>query len=57
MHQFEIKRLIPFELFGFDASFTNSALFMVIAIIRFRHKAGRRAAYQPESKKLEAWLS
>ena len=31
MHQFEIKRLVPFELFGFDASFTNSALFMVIA--------------------------
>jgi len=31
MHQFEIKRLIPLELFGFDTSFTNSALFMVIA--------------------------
>ena len=31
MHQFEIKRLIPLELFGYDASFTNSALFMVIA--------------------------
>src|SRR4029078_7787682 len=31
MHQFEIKRLIPLELFGFDASSTNSALFMVIA--------------------------
>jgi F-type H+-transporting ATPase subunit a len=31
MHQFEIKRLVPFELFGFDASFTNSALYMVIA--------------------------
>jgi len=31
MHQFEIKRLVPFELFGLDASFTNSALFMVIA--------------------------
>ena len=31
MHQFEIRRLIPLELFGFDASFTNSALFMVIA--------------------------
>ena len=31
MHQFEIKRLIPFEWFGFDASFTNSALFMMIA--------------------------
>jgi hypothetical protein len=26
MHQFEIKRIIPLELFGFDASFTNSAL-------------------------------
>jgi F-type H+-transporting ATPase subunit a len=33
MHQFEIKRLIPLELFGFDASFTNSALFMVIAAV------------------------
>jgi F-type H+-transporting ATPase subunit a len=31
MHQFEIKRLVPFELFGIDASFTNSALYMVIA--------------------------
>jgi len=31
MHQFEIRRLIPLDLFGFDASFTNSALFMVIA--------------------------
>ncbi|HEV3242217.1 MAG TPA: F0F1 ATP synthase subunit A, partial [Methyloceanibacter sp.] len=31
MHQFEIERIIPFKLFGFDASFTNSALFMVIA--------------------------
>ncbi len=31
MHQFEIMRLIPLEIFGFDASFTNSALFMVIA--------------------------
>ena len=31
MHQFEIERIIPLKLFGFDASFTNSALFMVIA--------------------------
>ncbi len=31
MHQFEIKRLIDLDVFGFDASFTNSALFMVIA--------------------------
>lgn len=33
MHQFEIKRLIPVEIFGLDASFTNSSLFMVIAVI------------------------
>lgn len=32
MHQFEIKRLIPIELFGIDASFTNSALWMVISV-------------------------
>lgn len=33
MHQFEIQRLIPLDLFGFDASFTNSALFMTIAAV------------------------
>jgi len=32
MHQFEIKRLIPFEIFGIDASFTNSALWMLIGL-------------------------
>ncbi len=30
--QFEIKDLVPLRLFGFDTSFTNSALFMVIAV-------------------------
>lgn len=33
MHQFEIKRLIPLELFGYDVSFTNSSLFMVLALV------------------------
>ena len=33
MHQFEIKRLIELDLFGLDASFTNSSLFMVIAVV------------------------
>jgi F-type H+-transporting ATPase subunit a len=33
MAQFEIKRIIPFELFGIDASFTNASLLMVIAVI------------------------
>ncbi len=32
MHQFEIKRLVPIELFGIDASFTNSSLWMLIAV-------------------------
>ena len=32
IHQFEINRLWHIDLFGFDASFTNSALFMVVAV-------------------------
>ena len=32
MEQFEIKRIVPLELFGWDVSFTNSSLFMVIAM-------------------------
>jgi F-type H+-transporting ATPase subunit a len=50
MHQFEIRRIIPLELFGFDASFTNSALFMVIAgaiITLFTLLAMRRGALVP----------
>lgn len=33
MHQFHISRLIPFEIGGWDLSFTNSALWMVIAVL------------------------
>jgi F-type H+-transporting ATPase subunit a len=33
MEQFEIVPLIPIKLFGVDASFTNSSLFMVIAVL------------------------
>ena len=32
MHQFEIKRLIDINIGGLDISFTNSALFMVLAV-------------------------
>ena len=32
MEQFEIKRLIPIDIGGLDLSFTNSALFMLIAV-------------------------
>jgi len=33
MHQFEIKRLLPLEVLGLDASFTNASLFMLIALV------------------------
>jgi F-type H+-transporting ATPase subunit a len=32
MHQFEIKEFIPLELFGYNISFTNAAMYMVIAV-------------------------
>ena len=31
IHQFEVKRLFPLDFFGYDATFTNSALFMVLS--------------------------
>ncbi len=36
--------------------FIAITLFMAIAVMRYRHKEGARAAYQPENKKLETWL-
>lgn len=33
MSQFEIKRLLDLELFGYDISFTNASLFMVLAVV------------------------
>jgi F-type H+-transporting ATPase subunit a len=32
IHQFEIQRLVPINLFGYDMSFTNSSLWMVIGV-------------------------
>ncbi|MFQ6004635.1 MAG: c-type cytochrome [Woeseia sp.] len=32
-------------------------LFMAYAIIRYRHKKGAKANYEPENKKLEVWLT
>ena len=31
--------------------------FMAYCILRYRHQEGRRAAYEPENKRLEVWLS
>ncbi len=37
--------------------FTAVVLFMAYCVYRFRHREGRRAAYEPESRKLELWLA
>jgi cytochrome c oxidase subunit 2 len=37
--------------------FTAVVLFMAYCVFRFRHRPGRRAAYEPESKRLEWWLT
>ncbi len=37
--------------------FTGIVLFVAYCVFRFRHKPGQRAQYQPESKKLEGWLT
>ncbi|WP_160108393.1 cytochrome c oxidase subunit II [Pseudomonas izuensis] len=36
--------------------FVAITVFMAVAVMRYRHKEGSRAHYQPESKKLEFWL-
>lgn len=36
--------------------FIAITVFMAVAVMRYRHKEGVRAHYQPESKKLEFWL-
>jgi cytochrome c oxidase subunit 2 len=39
------------------AVFSAVILFMAYCVFRFRHKTGRQAAYEPESKRLEWWLT
>jgi F-type H+-transporting ATPase subunit a len=33
IHQFEINRIIPINIFGWDVSFTNSSAFMLLAVV------------------------
>jgi cytochrome c oxidase subunit 2 len=37
--------------------FTAVVLFTAYCVLRFRHKPGRRADYEPENRKLEWWLA
>jgi cytochrome c oxidase subunit 2 len=46
---------ITFWVTGFVFIAVN--LFMAYAIIRYRHKKGQKANYEPENKKLEGWLT
>jgi F-type H+-transporting ATPase subunit a len=48
--QFEIKRLVPMEVAGYDVSFTNSSLWMVLVVLTvtlFMNLGMRRAALVP----------
>jgi cytochrome c oxidase subunit 2 len=47
--------IITFWITGFV--FTAVVLFTSYCVFRFRHQEGRRAAYEPENKKLEWWLT
>jgi cytochrome c oxidase subunit 2 len=37
--------------------FAVVVLFMAYCVFRFRHREGARAAYEPENKRLESWLT
>lgn len=47
--------IITFVITG--AVFSAVVLFMAYAVYRFRHREGVSASYEPESKKLEIWLT
>jgi F-type H+-transporting ATPase subunit a len=58
-HQFEISPIINISLFGYDVSFTNSALFMMIAVFLitgFFYFAGRKAKLIPGKLQTSAEL-
>lgn len=47
--------IITFWITG--AVFAAVVLFMAYCVWRFRHREGSRAAYEPESRRLESWLT
>ncbi|WP_269931253.1 cytochrome c oxidase subunit II [Aminobacter sp. HY435] len=47
--------VITFWITG--AVFAAVVLFMAYCVYRFRHKEGQKAHYEPESRKLESWLT
>lgn len=47
--------IITFWITG--AVFSAVVLFTAYCVFRFRHKEGRKAAYEPENRRLESWLA
>jgi len=47
--------IITFVITG--VAFSALVLFMAYAVLRYRHREGARAAYEPESRRLELWLT
>ncbi len=47
--------IITFWITG--VAFTAIVVFLAYCLYRFGHQAGRRAAYEPESRRLEFWLT
>jgi len=47
--------VITFWITGFV--FAAVVLFMALCVFRFRHRPGRRAAFEPENTRLESWLT
>ncbi|MFY9628551.1 MAG: cytochrome c oxidase subunit II [Methylocystis sp.] len=52
-----IDNMIALTFWITGAGFVAVVLFMAYCLYRFRHQPGRRAAYEPENQKLEAWLA
>ncbi|MGH8582852.1 MAG: c-type cytochrome [Gammaproteobacteria bacterium] len=50
----DVTLIITFWITGFV--FVAILLFMAYALVRYRYRADRRAAYEPENKRLEWWL-
>jgi cytochrome c oxidase subunit II len=54
-HYIDNTIVVTFWITG--AVFAAVVLFMAYCIWRFRHREGNKAAYEPENKKLEWWLT
>ena len=52
-----IDNTIDITLIVTGIVFVAVNLFLAYCVIRFRHKKGARATYEPENKKLETWLT